>query len=197
MWKKDNQPAQPAEGFTLQPETKQAPSISPKQDRAEGDSRSAGYTALDRSSIRKEPGSGDPTIISVQSTASGEISGQSDVKIFGNFQGTIETPKNIVTIEPSGFAKATINARAIIIQGKVFGNITGGDTVHLVSTGTVEGDIRAVNVILDKGSTFNGSIEMVREKNKPAEGRAATGTKQSKPAPAAAQPQPQSAPKPE
>ncbi len=188
MWKKDNQPAQPAEGFNLKPESNQTPTVTPvkSEQRAESDTRSTGYTGLDRSSIRKDQPSGEPTIISAQSTVSGEISGQSDVRIFGNFQGSIETPKNVVTIEPSGYVKATINARVINIQGKNFGNIMGTETVHLVSTCTVEGDIRAGNVILDKGSVFNGTIEMIREKPKAPEAKPVKpAAKQSQPTPAA------------
>ncbi len=190
MWKKDNQPAQPAESFNLKPEVNKPPVPSAKPERVDSESRNTGYTALDRSSIRKDSASGDPTIISVQSTLSGEISGQSDIKIFGNFQGSIETPKNVVTVEASGYAKATINARNINIHGKVFGNVVGSDTVHLVSTGTIEGDIRAKNVILDKGSTFNGSIEMDRQKTNKSEGTTAKSSakqSQSAPAPVAAQ----------
>ena len=64
------------------------------------------------------------------------------------------------------------------------GNATANDTLHLVSTGSVEGDIHAANVILDKGSTFNGSVEMLRErKTKSAEASASTSKpKPSRPA---------------
>lgn len=187
MWKKDNQPAQAAENFNLKSEAKVSPTVpsAKSQQQVELEPRSAGYKAVDRSSIRKETGSGDPTIISVQTTFSGEISGQADLRIFGNFQGSIEVPKNIVTIEPSGYVKATINARAINIQGKSFGNVVGSESVHLVSTCTVEGDIRAGNVILDKGSTFNGSIEMIREKTKVSETKPVKpSVKQNQPLPA-------------
>ncbi len=166
MWKKENQQTSASDKNPLHSEPKPPTIPTKKPEPAENEKRSPGYTALDRSAtaVRKEALSVEPTVISAQSTVSGEISGQSDVRIFGNFQGSIEVPKNIVIVELSGYAKATINAKSLTIHGKLIGNVTGLDTVHLVSTGSVEGDIHAHNVILDKGSTFNGSIEMVREK---------------------------------
>ena len=164
MWKKENPPADPVGSFKIKPESKEAPKM-PKADKPEPEGRStAGYTALHRSAARKDSVSHEPTLVSAQSTMNGEISGQSDVRICGNFQGTIDVPKNQVTVELSGYAKATINAQSISVHGKVFGTITASDTIHLLSSGNVDGDIRAANVILDKGCTFNGAIEMVREK---------------------------------
>lgn len=157
MWKKDNPPSEQAAGLKVQQEPK------PGKPESEGRSSTA-YTALDRSAVRKGSESTEPTLISTKSTLNGEITGQSDIKIFGKFQGTIDVPKNHVAVQLSGFAKATINAQSISVHGKVLGAITAVDTVHLMSTGNVDGDIRAANVVLDKGCTFNGAIETVKEK---------------------------------
>ncbi len=190
MWKKDNQPTPAPENSPFPPEPKQPTISAGKIDKTEKEKqRSPGYTALDRgaTAIRKEALSVEPTIISAQCTVSGEISGQSDIRIFGNFQGSVEAPKNVVTVELSGYAKATINANSVTIHGKLIGNVTGLDIVHLVSTGYVEGDIRAANVILDKGATFNGSVEMIREKKgnapEPAVKTAKYATQVAKPTP--------------
>jgi len=199
MWKKENRPYKLAEGFGPDMQVNLRQSTQAKPERPEPDSRvqPTGYTALDRSSIRKDGSSGDPTVIHQKSTVSGEITGNADVNICRNFQGTIETPKNIVTIEKNGYAKANINAKKINIHGKVFGNVAGSDTVHVLATGSVDGDIRSTNVILDKGATFNGSIEMVRDKNNsPSEGKSAPSKpmKPKKTEPVAATPPPKSPP---
>ncbi len=167
MWKKESPPPEPAGNFNRQPET--PPPAAAKVDRPEPEARSPGFTALNRSNIRKESASTEPTIVSAQTTLSGEISGQSDVRIYGNFQGTIDIPKNLLIVELSGYAKATIIAKNIQVHGKILGNVTAVDTVQLQSTGDIDGDIRAANVIIDKGSTFNGTIEMVKEQPKASE----------------------------
>ncbi len=179
MWKKDNpssQQPQTAPSVPSQVESMQQ-SIPAKAEKPEKETRSAGYTALDRTSAvaRSELPSVEPTIISAHTTLKGEISGQSDIKVYGKFKGSIEANKNVVVIEETGHAEATLSAKNITIHGKLVGNATANDTLHLVSTGSVEGDIHAANVILDKGSTFNGSVEMLRErKTKSAEASAST-----------------------
>ena len=188
MWKKDNpssQQPQNAPSAAPQVESMQQ-SIPSKAEKPEKETRSAGYTALDRTSAvaRSELASVEPTIISAQTSLKGEISGQSDIRVYGKFKGSIEANKNVVIIEETGHAEATVSAKNITIHGKLVGNATANDTLHLVSTGSVEGDIHAANVILDKGSTFNGSVEMLRErKTKSAEASASTSKpKPSRPA---------------
>ncbi len=188
MWKKDNpssQQPQTPPSVPSQVESMQQ-SIPAKSEKSEKETRSAGYTALDRTSAvaRSELASVEPTIISAHTTLKGEISGQSDIRVYGKFKGSIEANKNVVVIEETGHAEATVSAKNITIHGKLVGNATANDTLHLVSTGSVEGDIHAANVILDKGSTFNGSVEMLRErKTKSAEGSASTSQpKPSRPA---------------
>lgn len=188
MWKKDNPSSQrPQTAPSVPPQVdSMQQSIATKAEKTEKETRSAGYTALGRTNTiaRSELASVDPTIISAQTTLKGELSGQSDIRIYGKFKGSIEANKNVVIIEETGHAEATVSAKNITIHGNLVGNATANDTLHLVSTGTVEGDIHAVNVILDKGSTFNGSVEMLRErKTKSAEASASTSQpKPSRPA---------------
>ena len=188
MWKKDNPSSQqPQNAPSVPPKVESTQqSIPSKAEKPEKETRSAGYTALDRTSAvaRSELASVEPTIISAQTSLKGEISGHSDIKVYGKFKGSIEANKNVVIIEETGHAEATVSAKNITIHGKLVGNATANDTLHLVSTGSVEGDIHAANVILDKGSTFNGSVEMLRErKTKSAEASASTSKpKPSRPA---------------
>ncbi len=103
------------------------------------------------------------TILSTDATVIGEIKGNSDVSISGQFEGTITIPSNTATVELSGSAQASINANRVVIHGSVKGNLYGSDTVHIMSTGVVEGDIKCANIILEKACKFNGSIQMLDE----------------------------------
>ena len=78
MWKKDNpssQQPQNAPSAAPQVESMQQ-SIPSKAEKPEKETRSAGYTALDRTSAvaRSELASVEPTIISAQTSLKGEIS---------------------------------------------------------------------------------------------------------------------------
>ena len=103
------------------------------------------------------------TNLSENATVIGEIKGDSDVSISGKFEGNVSIPKNTATVELSGVAQATISANRVVIHGTVKGNLFGSDTVHVLSTGVVEGDIKSANVILEKACTFNGSIQMLSD----------------------------------
>ncbi len=103
------------------------------------------------------------TVLSEEITVTGEIKGNSDVSICGKFEGNVSIPNNTATIELSGLAQATINANRVVVHGTVKGNLFGSDSVHVLSTGVVEGDIKAVNVILEKACSFNGSIQMLTD----------------------------------
>lgn len=123
---------------------------------------------------QSSPSKKTQTILSEDSTVIGEIKGNSDVNISGKFEGNVSIPNNTATIELSGTAQATISANRVVIHGTVKGNLFGSDTVHVLSTGVVEGDIKSANVILEKACTFNGSIQMLTDNpvssptNKPA-----------------------------
>ncbi len=125
------------------------------------------------------------TIISTNTVASGKIEGNSDVQILGKFEGSLTIPNNTVTIELSGLTQATLSAKKIVVHGTVNGNLYGSDSVHIMSSGVVEGDIKTANVILEKSCKFNGSIEMIKEPAKEAAARVSTekfkGPDQSKP----------------
>ena len=125
------------------------------------------------------------TIISTNTLANGKIEGNSDVLISGKFEGTLNIPNNTVTVELAGFTQATLSAKKIIVHGTVNGNLYGSDSVHIMSSGVVDGDIKTANVILEKSCSFNGSIEMIKEHSKDAPARVSTentkGPVQSKP----------------
>ena len=126
------------------------------------------------------------TMLSKESTIVGEIKGNSDVSISGIFEGNVSIPNNTATIELSGKAQATISAKEVIVHGTIKGNLYGSDTIHVLSTGVVEGDIQATNVILEKSCTFNGSVQMLTEKPSANQGNKPTADRPVQPKPAMA-----------
>ena len=61
----------------------------------------------------------------------GELSGSEDLYLDGEVEGSIELRDHSLTIGPNGHVRANINAKEVIVQGKVEGNITGTDRVEL------------------------------------------------------------------
>ena len=121
----------------------------------------------------------------------GELSGSEDLTIEGQVDGKIELRQNVLTIGPNGRIKAEINAKAVVVQGEVTGNITASEKIHIRDAGSVDGDLAAPRIAIADGAHFRGSIDMKRDSKpaaqaKPAENKPA----ESKPAAPAAQPGP-------
>jgi cytoskeletal protein CcmA (bactofilin family) len=93
----------------------------------------------------------------------GELSGSEDLYLDGEVEGTIELHQNSLTVGPNGRIRAHINAKEVIIHGKVDGNIRGNDRVELKRSAVLVGDIVTQRVSIEDGAYFKGSIDIQRE----------------------------------
>jgi cytoskeletal protein CcmA (bactofilin family) len=101
-------------------------------------------------------------------TIKGEISGSESLYIDGNIEGKINMPESRVTIGRNGKVDASIQAREVVIMGKVTGNIECSDRVDIRSEGSVNGDISTVRISVEDGAALKGGIQ-VRSEGKPKE----------------------------
>jgi len=90
----------------------------------------------------------------------GELTGDEDLEIEGSIEGRIDLPKGQLTIGAHGRVKAEISAKAVVIVGKVTGNVQASERLEVQSTGVVEGDLRAPRLLIQEGAVVNGAIEM-------------------------------------
>jgi cytoskeletal protein CcmA (bactofilin family) len=93
----------------------------------------------------------------------GELSGDEDLTIDGQFDGTINLKDNCLTIGQHGQVKADVSARQVIISGKLTGKVNARDKVEIHKTGNVVGDLVTMGVAIEEGAYFKGSIEILRE----------------------------------
>ncbi|MFZ0861028.1 MAG: polymer-forming cytoskeletal protein, partial [Candidatus Sulfotelmatobacter sp.] len=66
-------------------------------------------------------------------------------------------------IGPNGSVKANINARAVIVQGKLEGTIHASDRVDLKQSATVVGDITTQRISIEEGAHLKGSVNLQKE----------------------------------
>ena len=90
----------------------------------------------------------------------GDVTGDENLIIQGEVEGTILVQGHNVTISKTGKVRANIEARQIIIEGKLEGDMNGDEKVIIRETGNVYGNIVAPRVKLEDGALFKGSIEM-------------------------------------
>lgn len=77
-------------------------------------------------------------------------------------QGSIRLTDGNVTIGPKGRVTAEIEAREIIIRGKVSGKLRGRERVQILRTGEASGDIVTRCIAIEEGAVFRGTIDVVR-----------------------------------
>jgi cytoskeletal protein CcmA (bactofilin family) len=90
----------------------------------------------------------------------GELSGSEDLTLYGQMEGSIMLPDHTLTIGPGANIKAEILAKFVVIMGAVTGDVTAGQKVEILATGSVNGDISSPRLAIADGARFRGSVEM-------------------------------------
>jgi len=90
----------------------------------------------------------------------GELSAAEALYIDGRIEGKISMPDHRVTIGRNGSVQANINAREVVVMGKVNGNIECTDRVDIRSEGSVIGDVSTIRISVEDGAVLKGGIEV-------------------------------------
>jgi cytoskeletal protein CcmA (bactofilin family) len=102
----------------------------------------------------------------------GEVRGSDDLYIDGEVQGTIHLSNGRVTVGPHGKISADVDAREIIVRGKVAGALRGRERVEIGSTGEVRGNIATMRIAIGEGAQIHSKVEIARadgsQNNRPA-----------------------------
>lgn len=122
-------------------------------------------TAFQSSGGSKEPPPNLP--ISSKATAcvsqgikiKGEINGDEDLFVDGQIEGKVSLGKASITIGPNASIKAEINAREIIVRGRVQGKLTGTERIQIWHTARVDGDLKANRIAIEEGAELHGQLE--------------------------------------
>lgn len=92
----------------------------------------------------------------------GEFSGNADLYIDGEAQGSIRLGLSKVTIGPHGHVQADIDAREILIEGTVHGNLKASESIHLGPGSRVQGSMLTPRVAIEDGARLRGKVEMTK-----------------------------------
>jgi len=102
------------------------------------------------------------TLIAPGIRIKGKIDGKDKVRISGHFEGSIQC-NSTVSIEKKGTVKGTIDARSIIIEGEINGNIDSAEQVDIKPEGRLIGNVKAANFTLAPKSVFDGQATIPRK----------------------------------
>jgi len=99
----------------------------------------------------------------------GEITGSEDIFIDGEVHGQIRIAEGKVTVGPSGRLAANVEAREIVVRGKVKGDLNARERVQIDSGGSIIGDVVTRRIAIDDGGEVRGHVDTTRsEERRPA-----------------------------
>ena len=111
----------------------------------------------------------------------GEVTGTEDLFVDGQVEGKLNlTANSCLTVGPNGDVRADLNAREIIVRGRVEGKVIARDKLLIGSTGQITGEVQTDRLAIEDGALLRGKVEAGKQISKSAEAKAAAATATSK-----------------
>ena len=100
------------------------------------------------------------TVIGKSVIIRGGLSGNEDLFIDGDVEGTVTLPDSCLTIGPNAQVKADVSAREVVIFGRLTGNVKATGRVELRQSALVNGDILAGRLSIEDSAVLTGRVEL-------------------------------------
>jgi cytoskeletal protein CcmA (bactofilin family) len=100
------------------------------------------------------------TVIGKSVVIRGELSGNEDLFIDGDVEGTVSLPESRLTVGPNAQVRADINAREVVVFGHLTGNVKATGRVDLRQSALVKGDILAGRLSIEESAVLTGRVEL-------------------------------------
>jgi cytoskeletal protein CcmA (bactofilin family) len=81
-------------------------------------------------------------------------------------EGSIELAGNRLIIGPHGQVRANVNAKGVIVQGKLDGNIRASERAELAKSAIAVGDITTQRIAIEEGAYFKGKVDIQKDMTK-------------------------------
>jgi len=95
----------------------------------------------------------------------GKISGEEDLQVDGKVEGPISLQGQRLTVGRTGQLNSEVNAREVVVYGKVHGNLRASDRVEIKKDGSVTGDVitarGGVRTVLYNAGTDNRKVPVL------------------------------------
>jgi cytoskeletal protein CcmA (bactofilin family) len=151
MWKPANPPT------PGQPNTGTAPAATPAMETRPTQTSEPTPVPANRNAVLNTQ---EQATIGKSLVIKGEVTGSESLYIDGKVEGSINLPGNRVTVGRNGQVNANINAREVVVLGKVRGNLNASDRVDIRNEGSLTGDVVAQRISIEDGAFFKGGIDI-------------------------------------
>jgi cytoskeletal protein CcmA (bactofilin family) len=100
------------------------------------------------------------TVIGKSVIIRGELSGNEDLYIDGDVEGTVTLPESRLTVGPNARVKADVSVRDLVVFGHLTGNVQASGRVDLRQSALVKGDIVAGRLSIEESAVLTGRVEL-------------------------------------
>jgi cytoskeletal protein CcmA (bactofilin family) len=132
---------------TSTPSSRSIPAVSAPSSAAE---------ALRSNSVESHP----TTFVGKLLVVKGELSGNEALVVDGEVEGPITLHGQRLTVRPQGRIRGNIEARHVILQGQVEGDIQASDRVELFRSASFTGDMSTARISIEEGAFFKGKLDI-------------------------------------
>jgi cytoskeletal protein CcmA (bactofilin family) len=109
----------------------------------------------------------DVTHIGKSIVIKGDVSGSRDVYWDGELEGSVELLDGSLTVGSGGCVRANLQARSIVVQGRVDGNLYGLERAELKKSATVVGNIYTPRIAIEDGAFLEGNVRVHKDIPRP------------------------------
>src|SRR5580698_558099 len=101
------------------------------------------------------------TVIGKSVVVRGELSGNEDLYMDGDLEGTITLTDSRLTIGPNAKVLANLNVRDLVVLGSLTGNVRASGRIELRESAIVSGDIIAARLSIEDNAVIKGRVELI------------------------------------
>jgi cytoskeletal protein CcmA (bactofilin family) len=100
------------------------------------------------------------TVIGKSVVVRGELSGNEDLFLDGDLEGTITLTESRLTIGPNARVLADLTVRDLVVFGQLTGNVHATGRVDLRQSAVVSGDVFAGRLSIEDSAVMQGRVEL-------------------------------------
>jgi len=135
------------------------------------------------------PASGGFANIGKSVVIKGDISGNEDIYVDGQVDGSIQLLGHSLTIGPNGRVHASVAAKNVTVGGSLEGNIHATERTEMRKSAVVNGDVQTRRIAIEEGAYFKGKLEILSDAKAAAPGISAATATASSPKPGSSSPE--------
>ncbi|MGD8272706.1 MAG: polymer-forming cytoskeletal protein [Desulfobacterales bacterium] len=103
------------------------------------------------------------SLVSQNVRIEGEIQGPENLHVEGYIKGAVALSGNIF-VGNTGIVEADLEAKSIVIQGEVTGNVKAHQQLEIHPSGKLIGDCTAGSIDIKEGAVFEGRSMMIKKR---------------------------------